>query len=184
MDLPSDVNSTNTNILPNNPGINPVSELSDNLGYGDCVTARGTTDSTSYSNVLGSEVPQYIFSARTCIELIHMMSNKQIDTEIKHLIALDASVSNFIATPETNTYPCKRDLLRQHLAESLVKEVDTIVNKYDLLVQNLSRSVNEAEQMILKQEQKRATNNVNEPQLKGRQEQQLGNIPSWNPKDY
>ena len=128
------------------PGPQPPGTLGPSVSVGEVCAGM------SYTQVLGSDTPQFVFSARTCIELVDCLSNKQIDTEINHLIALDAMVTSHINKPETNTFPVKRELLRKHIAKSLVLEVDSIVGKYDLLVQSLSRTVDVAKQQVDSQE--------------------------------
>ena len=128
------------------PGPQPPGTLGPSVSVGEVCAGM------SYTQVLGSDTPQFVFSARTCIELVDCLSNKQIDTEINHLIALDAMVTSHINKPETNTFPVKREFLRKHIAKSLVLEVDSIVGRYELLVQSLSRTVDEAKQQVDSQE--------------------------------
>ena len=66
------------------PGPQPPGTLGPSVSVGEVCAGM------SYTQVLGSDTPQFVFSARTCIELVDCLSNKQIDTEINHLIALDA----------------------------------------------------------------------------------------------
>ncbi len=119
------------------PNIDPetISGSPSHGGSGD--EGNGTWD-----NVVGSSVPVYVFSARTCLEVLPTLSNAQIDTEIKHLIALDAGIHSRI-TDKTDI-DVKRDLLHKSLTHTLIKEVDTIVNKYDILFQSLHRCTHNA----------------------------------------
>ena len=100
----------------------------------------------SWEVVLESSVPLYVFSARTCLELLPTLSNAQIETEIKHLQALDASIHARLTSK--STVQKKREILHKTLADSLIKEVDKIVNKYDLLVANISRTIEGANKKI------------------------------------
>lgn len=110
---------------------------------------QGNTGTGVGSWELVNELPSYVFSARTCLELLPLLSVAQLETEIKHLQALDANV-NFRSSRSTDT---KRNFLHKKLSGSLCKEVDKIVQKYDLLLHNISRSVTEAQQHVEEVEQ-------------------------------
>ena len=132
----SDV-STNNISLDLGPGAGPGSTLHGVLGKGGEET---------WEAVVGSDVPLYVFSARTCLELLPALSNAQIDAEFKHLQALDASVH--VRLTSKSTILKKREILHKSLADSLIKEVDKIVNKYSLFVENISRTVEGANKKI------------------------------------
>ena len=100
----------------------------------------------SWEVVLESSVPLYVFSARTCLELLPTLSNTQVEAEIKHLQALDASVHARLTNKSTIQKKC--EILHKSLADSLIKEVDKIVNKYSLFVENISRAVEGANKKI------------------------------------
>ena len=141
--------STSTSTTPN--GSEMFSEPLTPGGLGD--KGHGTWD-----NVVGSSVPVYVLSARTCLEVLPTLSNTQIETEIKHLQALDASIHSLV-TDKTDI-DSKRDLLHKSLTQTLIKEVDTIVSKYDLLFQSLHRctqnaklQLNEAESYVAEMQQ-------------------------------
>ena len=124
----SDV-STNQSAPDLGPGSAPGSTPLGGLGKGE----------ENWEVVLESSVPLYVFSARTCLELLPTLSNVQVEAEIKHLQALDASVHARLTA--RSAVQKKREVLHKTLTDSLIKEVDKIVNKYDLLVENISRTI-------------------------------------------
>ena len=85
------------------------------------------------------------FSARTCLELLPQLTEKQIDTEIKHIQALDPDINFRTRSP---TIDVKRDKLHKVLARSLCTEIDNIVKNYDTLISNISCAVEEAKQHV------------------------------------
>ena len=92
------------------------------------------------------EISQYVFTPRTCLELLPLMDVVQIEAEIKHLKAIDASVHEKLKD-QLDT-DIKRSILHTSLTKSLMKQIDTVVNKYDLLLESVSRSVKTAEKKI------------------------------------
>lgn len=97
-------------------------------------------------DILGDE-QIHTFSARTCIELLPHLSEAQIDTEIQHLRALHPNVK--FRTRNPSNLEVKRDLLHKTLANSICQEIDCIVNNFDLLVNNISRSIKVAQQHVV-----------------------------------
>lgn len=140
--IPEDVSSPNRESMlgPVVPPAGPHSSGGLGLGVPGVQTGgTGTTGAGSWELV--GDGLSYVFSARTCLELLPFLSPTQLETEIKHLQALDASI-NFRSTRSADS---KRDFLHKSLSGSLCREVDTIVRKYDILLQNISRSVTEAQ---------------------------------------
>ena len=87
----------------------------------------------------------HTFSARTCIELLPLLTDAQIDTEVNHLRALHPDIKFRMRHPNVDA---KRDLLHKTLAKSLCQEVDSIVSNFDLLFQNISRSIKVTEKHV------------------------------------
>ncbi len=124
----------------------------------------------------GPGVQGFLLSARTCIELLSKMTEQQINTELAHLEAIDASVhaklSNASVTTRNGTksqhltIDRKRDVLRESLCKTLISEVDKIVGKYDSLVQSLHRSLDDAEQKLTSTAQQ-LTNSSSGPSSSG-----------------
>jgi hypothetical protein len=102
------------------------------------------------SRVTVPPVPHLTFSARTCLELLPGLTEEQVETEFKHLAALDSSVVCRYKRPTANH---KRDVLYAQLAKSLCREVDTIVDNFDVLLATISRSVSDASKHVDEQMQ-------------------------------
>ena len=123
------------------PGSAPGSMPHGGLGMG----CQG--DATEqWEVVVDSPVPMFVFSARTCLERLPTLTPTQIDKEITHLQALDASVHERL-TAKSNLDK-KRNVLHKSLTDSLIREVDLIVNKYDSLVHSICRSVENSKQQL------------------------------------
>ena len=104
------------------------------------------------SRVTEAPVPHITFSARTCLELLPKLTKEQVDTEYKHLAALDSAVVHRYKQPNTEH---KRDMLYATLAKSLCREVDTIVNNFDDLLGTICRTVSDASKHVHEQMQGR-----------------------------
>ena len=93
----------------------------------------------------------YTFSAKTCLELIPKMSDKQINAEVAILETLDLTVPEALSSKVTrshNTIERKREVLQAMLRDTLSNQVNTIVNKYDSLAHSICRSLEEAEKKL------------------------------------
>ena len=103
----------------------------------------------TFGDVCGTDIPLYVFTARTCLELLPTLSPAQVETELKHLKALDGSIDYRIAqTQKKMGLEDKRNWLRTSLTFSLMKQIDAVVFKYNSLLQSISRSVDTAEKKI------------------------------------
>jgi alkylated DNA repair dioxygenase AlkB len=93
---------------------------------------------------------RYLLSAKTCLELLPKLSEKQITSEIAILETLDATIHHKLAisTRSANVTERKRDLLRTALRDSLSTQVDSIVDKYDSLARSICRSLEEADRKL------------------------------------
>ena len=80
--------------------------------------------------------PHFTFSARTCLAFVDKLTPEQVETEVRHLLALNATADN----RADNSVEQKRSLLYKHLSKSLCIETDKIVNNFHLLLSNFSRS--------------------------------------------
>ena len=86
------------------------------------------------------------FSARTCLDLLPLLTDDQVDREIKHFLALDPS-SNLLRTRFPSAEH-KKDSLYKSLTKTLCSEVDKISNNFDSLISNFSHSLQEAQSHI------------------------------------
>ena len=103
----------------------------------------------TFEGICGTDYPLYVFTARTCLELLPTLSPVQVDTELKHLRALDGSVDNALTQVKTKLkIEDKRNWLHKTLTFSLMKQIDAVVHKYDSLLESISRSVETAEKKM------------------------------------
>ena len=116
-------------------------------GSGKGTGKKGNKDKTSEA-----DSAPYVFTARTCLELLPYISNPQVENEIKHLRALDAGVHAKLL--DRSTINDKRDLLHSSLTNSLMLQIDTVVNKYDSLLESISRKVESTEKKLDEAQQK------------------------------
>ena len=129
---------------PSNSG--PRQSLGSQPPGGSGRGTKGVQPSVTFEGDCGVDVPLYVFTARTCLELLPQLDNVQVEAEIKHLKALDASIHEKLKD-KLNVVQ-KRDILHRSLTTSLMKQIDTVVSKYDLLLESVSRSVETAEKKI------------------------------------
>ena len=80
-------------------------------GSGKGTGKKGNKDKTSEA-----DSAPYVFTARTCLELLPYISNPQVENEIKHLRALDAGVHAKLL--DRSTINDKRDLLHSSQTNS------------------------------------------------------------------
>ena len=111
-------------------------------GSGTGGTEKGKDKSSDVTTINNA----YVFTARTCLELLPLMNPTQIDVEIKHLRILDRSVHEKLKG-KCNT-DTKRDLLHKSLSDSLITQIDTVVAKYDTLLESIYRKVEHTERKI------------------------------------
>ena len=97
------------------------------------------------------------FSARTCLDLLPLLSDEQVDREIKHLLALDPT-STLLRTRFPSS-ELKKDSLFKSLTKTLCCEVDKISSNFDTVISNFSCSLREAQSHIdqLTNDDKRST---------------------------
>ena len=100
--------------------------------------------STRPSNESIADQHNFYFSSRTCLELLSLMSDEQIETEARHLCAMNISAESRLK--DSSTTEDKRNMLHAQLARNLCHEVDSIVNNFEILLSNVSRSVKSARQ--------------------------------------
>ncbi len=97
---------------------------------------------------------RYFLSAKTCLDLLPHLNEKQINTEIAILEALDVKVHDNLKGLKTTRSTLnsvterKRDLLRIALSKTITSEVDKIVDKYDSLAQSFHRSLEDAKKKL------------------------------------
>ena len=92
--------TTDPNVSPPNSDTNSgaaVSPAGPHSSGGSGLVVPGQGDGSTWEVVGENTTPSFVFSARTCLELLPMLSSQQIETEIHHLRALDSSV-NFRCT--------------------------------------------------------------------------------------
>ena len=128
-----------------------VTTISDTTKVGPEASASGST-STGGLGVLGgdkdnADTPtKFTFSARTCLELLPLLSEAQIDHEFNYLLTLDPSAKTC-----RQRYPkseVKSDILHKKLTRELCCEIDKIVRNYDSLILNFSYAVDTAQKHV------------------------------------
>ena len=136
-------NSTSSQRTSN---IGPRNSLGSQPPGGSGKGVKGSKEKKSFEGDCGVDVPLYVFTARTCLELLPQMDNVQIENEIKHLSAIDASIHSKLK--EKSDVIDKRSILHSSLTTSLMKQIDTVVNKYDLLLESIHRTVDNTERKV------------------------------------
>ena len=86
------------------------------------------------------------FSARTCLDLLPLLSDEQVDREIKYFLALDPT-STLLRTRFPSS-ELKKDSLFKTLTKILCYEVDKIASNFDTVISNFSCSLREAQSHI------------------------------------
>jgi alkylated DNA repair dioxygenase AlkB len=99
----------------------------------------------------------FVFSARTCLDVLPQLNATQIDREFQVIESIDLTALNKLKVMcsgartrsklATETEQ-KRELLKESLLNTMSLEVDTVVNKFDSLAQSVSRSLEEAEKKL------------------------------------
>ena len=98
----------------------------------------------------------YVFSARTCLDILHKLTEEQLDREIQVLESFDTTAHNKVQSStgaitrskKDTEIEQKRELLRESLLNTMTLEVDSVVSKIDLLAQSVCRSLVEAEKKL------------------------------------
>ena len=118
--IPSDVTAAAITSPTTDPGVTPPGSLPPG-GYG--------------------EGDGFRFSARTCIAILPLLTEEQLDKEISYLMKYNPTAISHLRIKGVEG---KREHLKNHLSSTLCTEIDKIVTNYDELLSSISGTLGNA----------------------------------------